>query len=160
MGSILSLCPGMGVGKEENFTNSIQDSINSDNVVMRGGDVVNQGQCVHCGVRVNNNGISVVKYYYLRLQGNGELVLYTPTFIAGIPMEIIWQTGGIKQGTRPYKLKLEQNANLVIQDIMGMIMWQTNSKQKNCKGIPEVILNGESFGIRVGKKIVWSSALK
>ena len=159
MGSVITLCP-MGVGKGESFSSPVQDSSNSDNVVMRGGDMLKQGQCVHCGVTVENNGVSVVKYYYLRLQETGELILYTPTFVAGIPMKIIWQTEGVKQGTRPYNLKLEQNGNLVIHDTSDMVMWQSNSQQKNCKEVPEVILNGESFGIRVGKKLVWSSAMR
>ena len=156
MGSILTLCPGSGAGKEE-ITHPILEN-DVDNVVMRGGDVLNQGQCVHCGIKVNNNGISIMKYYYLRLQEDGQLVMYTPTFVAGIPMEVIWETRGIKHGTRPSKLKLETNGNLMIQDAMGEIMWETNSKLKSTKEVPELLLSGESFKIRVGKKLVWSSA--
>ena len=158
MGSALTLCPGSGVGKGEDITHPIQYR-ETDNVVMRGGDVLSQGQCVHCGIKVNNNEISIMKYYYLRLQEDGRLVMYTPTFVAGIPMEVIWEIKGIKQGARPYKMNLEYNGNLVIHDAMGEIMWETNSKQKNSKEIPELLLNAESFGIRVGKKLVWSSAL-
>ena len=157
MGSILAICPGSGAGKEEDVTHPILER-DRDNVVMRGGDMLSQGQCVHCGIRVKNNGISITKYYYLRLQEDGQLVMYTPTFVAGIPMEVIWETKGVKQGTRPCNLKLEMNGNLIIHDAMGEIMWETNSKQKSSTEIPELLLSGKSFGIRVGKKLVWNSA--
>ena len=153
MGCIVTIC----LSRSDEEEPILQNSNDARNVVMKGGDILIDGQCVHCGKYISNDGISVMNYFYLRLQEDGELILYTPTFMAGNPMHILWRTGTVNKGKSPYKMKLEMNANLVVYDSTEEIMWQSNSAKMKCEITPELVLGGESFGIRVGKKIIWKS---
>lgn len=148
MGLVLDCC-------SSSYKLAEEDSTERENVVLNVEEKLLSGQCVYSGRSLEESGMSVTQYIYLRLQEDGDLVLYSPTFIAGQQMKVYWRSETDQVGTKPYYLILEPDANLVLYDSMQVVVWESNSRCRKITDKPRVVLNMNSFEIRMGNKTVW-----
>ena len=72
--------------------------------------------------------VSPNKEYYARMQEDGNFMVYkSPNFL---PANGLWSSGTKDQGTAPFHLIMQSDANLVIYDKNNKATWSTETHKK------------------------------
>ena len=92
------------------------------------GDRLKTDEALHTGSCLKANGQS----YYLKLQEDGNLVIYSSSHHD--PSNAIWSTGTHGKGQGPHVLRMQADGNLVLYDAHGKPTWASDTYQKGAHG--------------------------
>jgi len=103
-------------------------------------------------LKQNQRTWSPNKSFYLSMQEDGNLVLYTKNDKA------VWASGTYGKGTAPYNAIMQKDNNFVVYDSLNKPLWSSNTFNKDTTGAYLAIQNDGYIGVYDGNdKLLWTS---
>lgn len=103
-------------------------------------------------LKQNQRTWSPNKNFYLSMQEDGNLVLYTKDDKA------LWASGTYGKGTAPYTAIMQKDNNFVVYDSLNKALWSTNTFNEGKLGAYFAIQNDGNLGVYDGSdELLWTS---
>ena len=94
--------------------------------------------------------------YFLIIQGDGDLILYTSNHF--VPQHALWSSKTNGKGTAPYRLVMQDDDNLVVYDTWNAPTWASYTCKKGTRGHYLIIQDDRNAVVYDGSGVPrWSS---